>query len=205
MSLGPRMPSDRRAHRRTLLLSHAGAFTTLAGYVARRRRGQALVEFALILPILMLLVTGLLQFGVLLSSQIAFVNGVREAARYGSVLQTADVMQASTNGAAVNTRLNEVLDAGMPAFEPSRLVGAQTCYMKYNNPGSSPATLSVQLTVSGAYRHELFLPIISSILDPLDGTGDGFFALSASEIFRVENPPLPASDLPATPPGTCVP
>ena len=40
-----------------------------------------MAEFALILPILMLLITGLLQFGVLLSGQIAFVNGVREAAR----------------------------------------------------------------------------------------------------------------------------
>jgi Flp pilus assembly protein TadG len=173
--------------------------------VARVPRGQALVEFALILPILMLIITGLLQFGVLLSAQIAFVNGVREAARYGSVLETADSAQATTNGAATNTRLNEVLDAGMPGFEPGLLVGAKTCYIKYINPGSSPATYSVQLTVSGAYRHQLFLPIISSILDSLDGTGDGFFALSASEIFRVENPPLPASDLPDTAPGTCVP
>lgn len=174
--------------------------------VAGARRGQALAEFALILPILMLLITGLLQFGVLLSSQIAFVNGVREAARYGSVLQTADGAQAATNGAAVNARLNEVLDAGMPAFEAGLLVGAKTCYLEYVNPASSPQTYSVQLTVSAGYRHSLFLPIIASILDPLDGAADGYFQLYASEVFRVENPPLPASEPTLAPPtGTCVP
>lgn len=177
-----------------------------SGRIASRGRGQAMAEFALILPILMLLITGLLQFGVLLSGQIAFVNGVREAARYGSVLQTADGAQASANGASVNARLNEVLDAGMPGFEPSLLVGAKTCYVEYINPGSSPQTYSVQLTVSAGYRHSLFLPIISSILDPIDGTSDGFFQLYASEVFRVENPPLSTSEPAlAAPTGTCVP
>ena len=164
-----------------------------------------MAELALILPVLMLLITGLLQFGVLLSGQIAFVNGVREAARFGSVLQTANGSQATTNGAAVNARLNEVLDAGMPGYTPGLLIGAKTCYEEYLNPGSSPPTYSVRLTVSAAYRHELFLPIISSILDPLDGTGDGFFQLYASEVFRVENPPLPASEPTLVAPGTCVP
>jgi Flp pilus assembly protein TadG len=164
-----------------------------------------LAEFALILPVLMLLITGLLQFGVLLSGQIAFVNGVREAARYGSVLQTATGPQASANGAMVNTRLDEVLDAGMPGYVQGLLVGAKTCYVEYVNPLSSPQTWSVQLTVSAGYRHELFLPIISSILDPLDGAADGYFQLYASEIFRVENPPLTASDPDLAPPGTCAP
>lgn len=158
-------------------------------------RGQALVEFALILPILMLLVTGLLQFGILLSGQIAFVNGVREAARFGSVLQTADTAQADANGAAINARLREVLDAGLPGYADGRLVNVQTCYIGYQNPGSSPATYSVKLTISAAYRHELFVPIIAPMLDPLDGAGDGDFRLSASEIFRVENPPLTTNPL----------
>lgn len=162
------------------------------------------MELALILPILMLLITGLLQFGVLLSAQIAFVNGVREAARFGSVLQTSDGTQATTNGAQVNAQLTTVLDAGMPGYEAGLLVGARTCYVEYTNPGSSPTTYSVRMTVSGGYRHSLFLPIISSILDPLDGSSDGFFTLYASEIFRVENPPLPASE-PTLVSPVCVP
>lgn len=186
-------------------MSESVATSLTRRIISRARRGQALAEFALILPILMLLVTGLLQFGVLLSGQIAFVNGVREAARYGSVLQTADGPQATTNGASVNARLNQVLDAGMPGFEPGLLVGAKTCYVEYVNPASSPQTYSVQLTVSAGYRHSLFLPIIASILDPLDGAADGFFQLYASEVFRVENPPLPGSVPALVTPGTCVP
>jgi len=149
-----------------------------------------MAEFVLILPILMLLITGLMQFGILLSGQIAFVNGVREAARYGSVLQTSNDLQADANGDAVNARLREVLQGGLPGYTPGQLVGVQTCYQGYENPASSPTTYSVKLTISGAYRHSLFLPIISQILDPLDGSSDGHFQLYASEQFRVENPPL---------------
>ena len=49
-----------------------------------RNRGQALVEFALVLPIALLILLGILQFGFLFSGQIGVINAVRETARYGS-------------------------------------------------------------------------------------------------------------------------
>jgi hypothetical protein len=165
-------------------------------------RGQALVEFAIILPLLLLLVTGILQFGILLSGQIAFVNGVREAARYGSVLQTASTSAVTNDGTAVVGQLNAVLDAGLPGFDATRLSDAEACYEGYANPNSSPASYSVELTVSADYNHPLFVPIIAQILDLLDGNADGGFQLHASERFRVENPPLGSNPLPSS---TCWP
>jgi Flp pilus assembly protein TadG len=159
-------------------------------------RGQGLVEMALILPLLLLLVTGILQFGVLLSGQIALVNGVREAARYGSVLQTASPGAVPGAAASVKGQLTTVLAAGLPGYQAARLTASSVCYVSYANPNSNPTTYSVQITVSATYKHGLFVPIISQILDPIDGSFDGGFTLSASERFRVENPPLTINVLP---------
>ena len=47
-------------------------------------RGQGLVEFALILPLVVLMFFGIIQFGFTLGGHIALVNAVREATRYAS-------------------------------------------------------------------------------------------------------------------------
>jgi Flp pilus assembly protein TadG len=174
------------------------------GGVVRRglESGQALVEMAIILPLLLLILTGIMQFGVLLSGQIALVNGVREAARYGSVLQTASPGAATSAGAQVGAQLESVLQGGMPGYQASRLITWSVCYQSYSNPGSSPQSWSVRLTVSATYNHPLFVPIVAQILDPIDGAFNGGFILHASEQFRVENPPLPNNASLSSP--TCV-
>jgi len=47
----------------------------------RCRRGQALVEFALVLPFLIILVLGIMEFGWLTKNQLTVANAVREGAR----------------------------------------------------------------------------------------------------------------------------
>src|SRR5512142_1975851 len=62
--------------------------TTLRSARRRRSRGQALVEFALILTPLMIIFMGILQSGLLFSSQLGLINSTREGARYGATLIT---------------------------------------------------------------------------------------------------------------------
>jgi Flp pilus assembly protein TadG len=50
-----------------------------------RGRGQALVEFALVFPLLLLLVFGLIDLGRLVYANNALSEAAREGARYGSV------------------------------------------------------------------------------------------------------------------------
>jgi len=52
---------------------------------ARREDGQAAVEFALILPVLMLILVGILQFGVVFRDYLALTDAVRAGARKGAV------------------------------------------------------------------------------------------------------------------------
>jgi hypothetical protein len=52
---------------------------------AGRERGAALVELAIAFPILMLIVFGVVEFGVVYNDYISLRDGVRQAAREGSV------------------------------------------------------------------------------------------------------------------------
>jgi Flp pilus assembly protein TadG len=51
----------------------------------RRRRGQGLVEFALILPVLLLILIGTIEFARIFFIYISITNAAREGARYGMV------------------------------------------------------------------------------------------------------------------------
>jgi hypothetical protein len=55
----------------------------------RRRKGQGIVEFALILPALLLLMMGVVEFGQVLIVYTSTVNAAREGARFGAVHASA--------------------------------------------------------------------------------------------------------------------
>lgn len=59
-------------------------------HARRRERGQELVEFALILPLLLLLMVGIFEFGYVVFAYNTLSNAVREGARYGSVNPPVD-------------------------------------------------------------------------------------------------------------------
>jgi hypothetical protein len=50
----------------------------------RRSRGQSIVEFALMAPILLILLSGLFEFGFIFNGYLAVLDGARNAARYSS-------------------------------------------------------------------------------------------------------------------------
>jgi Flp pilus assembly protein TadG len=52
--------------------------------------GQSLVEFVLILPLLLFLVLGMIEFGWLLNGKITLNSAAREGARVGVVLNVSD-------------------------------------------------------------------------------------------------------------------
>jgi Flp pilus assembly protein TadG len=55
---------------------------------ARRQDGQAMVEFALVLPILLLLIMGIIQFGIVFSHYVTLTDAVRAGARQAAVSRT---------------------------------------------------------------------------------------------------------------------
>jgi TadE-like protein len=53
--------------------------------VHRAEEGQAMVEFALVLPILLMIVMGIIQFGILFNNYVTLTDAVRAGARQAAV------------------------------------------------------------------------------------------------------------------------
>lgn len=77
---------------------NAPLVTTNRARKDRRRNGQSLVEFALILPIFLLILAGILDYGFMLFARMNLINATREGARW-AVIQT-DTSRIDSNGAS---------------------------------------------------------------------------------------------------------
>jgi len=75
----------------------------------RADRGQTLVEFALILPILLLMLIGIFDFGRAVFIYNAISNGAREGARYG-IIHPTDVAEIEARAVAQTA----LIDLGDP-------------------------------------------------------------------------------------------
>ena len=72
--------------------------------LCRDRRGNFAIEFALALPILLLLLVGLLDLGRLSIEKSALLQGAREGAQYGILAptDTANIQTTATNATGVS-------------------------------------------------------------------------------------------------------
>lgn len=59
--------------------------------------GSSIVEFALVLPVLLLILFGIINFGVLLYNQSVITNAAREGARWGAIHSSAIYGTSCTN------------------------------------------------------------------------------------------------------------
>jgi hypothetical protein len=71
--------------------------------IIRREKGAAAVEFAIVLPFLVLLALGICQFGILFYNQQVIINASREAARAG-------IVQGRTDDYGVPLSVDDVKD-----------------------------------------------------------------------------------------------
>lgn len=72
----------------------------------KRQKGAAVVEFAVILPLLLLILFGIVEFGFLLYNQAMLTNASREGARAGIVAQTPRRSTAYITGIVNNYTAN---------------------------------------------------------------------------------------------------
>lgn len=109
----------------------------------KNEEGQAMVEFALVLPILLLLLCSILDFGWIFGNQLLANNAGREAARYTAVHYNDS-----------NSDDDKAIAAGIVAAQAPSLTGAIVDIQKSNEM----ITVSVQSTVP------VLTPFLSAIL-----------------------------------------
>lgn len=99
----------------------------------KREDGQSAVEFALVLPILLLLVCGILDFGWLFYNQLSVENSCREGARVGCV-NTQE------------TNLDDIVTNRVKATIPDNLKSTTNVTVTLTNP-TEPLAGDVKVTV----------------------------------------------------------
>ena len=120
--------------------------TVLATRARSSDRGAALVEFALVAPVLFALVFGMIDFGVGISNQIAVRQGVREGARQAVVMAP----DAATLADAVALTKERI---GLDETTAVRLVVEAVGSTAAGEPGSelTACALVPMRSVSGLY------------------------------------------------------
>ena len=68
--------------------------------IIKEESGQSIVEFALVLPVLMLIVVGIVEFGWLFNGKITLTSAAREGARVAAIVKNETTATAAINETA---------------------------------------------------------------------------------------------------------
>lgn len=117
---------------------------------ARSERGAAAVEFALVVPLLLLLVFAVISYGYLLSFRQALSQGASEGARAVAV-----EVDANTGGADALA----VIDGSLDSYGVTCASAAMTCEVSApHRCGAEAEPLCVTVTLSYDYEADPLLP-----------------------------------------------
>lgn len=125
------------------------------------RRGATLVEFALVVPVLLLLMLGVMEFGWYAKNQLALANATREGARAASIGQT----DSNIRQRIINSALPVVVTSSDITLKYSTDSGASYVNFPPDNSLKSPpqngvpAGSLVKVTVAVAHHRLINLPI----------------------------------------------
>ena len=129
-------------------------------------RGASAVEFALILPVFVVIIAAILDFGFIFAQQVSLNNAARDAARAAVVKPTAGqpidcqaVITMARNG-SISMGMNSPTQVGVAVNGPSGLCQAAASAANPANTtrpctGATPADLSVTVT----FTSQVLLPL----------------------------------------------
>ena len=122
--------------------------------------GQDIVEFALVLPILALLLFGIIDYGWIFYNQAKIGNAAREGARFAVMnYKKAD---ASKGSDTIEDFLSNQVKANVEDVLPNNLkTTAANLAVSVNEKTNAPDDVNIEVTVSAQIK--LFTPVVSTI------------------------------------------
>ena len=123
-----------------------------------KQRGTTAVEFALVLPLLLLVVDGIGEDSVVTYDKAAVTHAAREAVRAGVVLRTPKLSNAEISDVALSYCSNYLLSFGSSST-PTVVVN-QSVDPTFQTP--------LEVTVSYTYRSLLIASVLSAVNAPID-------------------------------------
>jgi Flp pilus assembly protein TadG len=149
----------------------------MAGILRRRRTetGASAVELALVMPLFVLLLFGIIAFGIVFAQKLALGNATRQAARFGVVADRtcADISQQVKDAAAGTIAMNTstigvTVKRGATAATATSACASATATTK-PCAGSAP---NDSLFVTTTFNAKLMIPLATQINNfPISGQG----------------------------------
>jgi Flp pilus assembly protein TadG len=139
----------------------------------RLARGAAMIEFALVLPILLMLLIGIMEAGAMLYDKAVITNAAREGARVGILRRESSESVESI----VKQRVNEYCSKKLLSFAPG---SSSTEVVISVLPEASEGREFGLLSVSVSYTYKGFLlgSLLSAFSEPI--------TLSSKAVMRYE-------------------
>ena len=128
----------------------------------RDARGQAIVEFAAVLLPLLMIIVGIIQFGLLFGANVSLTNAAREGARDGTVYLFSGTDKLTND----KNRCTAVLQGAKSSFglisttSPS---AADDCASS-STVLANDARRGYRMTVTLTYRSDIIVPFVGEIL-----------------------------------------
>lgn len=156
------------------------------------QRGAAVVEFALVVPLLLVICFGIIEFSVLLYDKAMLTNASREGARAGIVYLPGRAIEATAaektaEKAAIYTTVKEVIEAYCQTHLVSfgnNSTALSDPVLTYSDPDTNGYDSGDSLTVTVNYQFQFL--IFSNLVSMFgSGFGDGI-TLEAVTVMRLE-------------------
>jgi len=131
---------------------------TIAGRRRARTRGQSLVEFAVVLPIFLLILCGIFDFGFALYSRMSVINAAREGARAASVAPDHTTIDSTATSRAVAAAQSSGLTVTNSDVTVTCVATASPSSCNFNTQTGAVAGDSLRVTID--YSYKSFFPFL---------------------------------------------
>ncbi len=159
--------------------------------IRKREGGQSLVEFALVVPMLLILVFGVVDFGLGLRAYISIASATREGARFAVVGNAPGTFVSGNCSATPTTAIDKVCRT----IDGLNLTNVQNVKVETCNNASprvcSTATLANMqpgeaVRVTANYRYHYITPVKALINFVSAGTIADYFTINSATEMRIE-------------------
>ena len=155
--------------------------------VRRREEAQSLAEFALILPMFLIMVFGVIDFGMGLRAYITLSSATREGARYGVVGNQAGTFTAGGVGDCDGTKTTSIVGKVCTTMNGLGLTNIQTvttkCPPAITKPPCAPGS---PIEVHAEYRYRYITPVKSIVNVLSGGAMPGYLTVNSTVTMRQE-------------------
>ena len=153
-----------------------GTVSRVASRLFGDDRGQSLVELSFLIPVLLILVFGIVDFGLGMRSYISLSNGVREGARFAAIGNPAG--ESSDCDGATDTSVHGKICTAVSGLDLDEL-SAEVSYPEGFGSGN-------EVIVSADYSHQFVTPLGDFIGFFSGGAFPDSINLHSSSNMRVE-------------------